>query len=122
MFVSNFLACDADPVDRNKKNDRRQKGIGNRNRPGTTYSCVAVWQQQHNRVEIIHNDQGNNTTPSCVAFTDHERLIGDAAKNQAASNPENTIFDIVVIEYILEDLKAIRIMVLEKVGKRKRES
>ncbi|WVY92387.1 hypothetical protein V8G54_031475 [Vigna mungo] len=60
---------------------------------GTTYSCVAVWQQQHNRVQIIHNDQGNNTTPSCVAFTDHERLIGDAAKNQAASNPENTIFD-----------------------------
>ncbi|KAK7374832.1 hypothetical protein VNO80_08275 [Phaseolus coccineus] len=60
---------------------------------GTTYSCVAVWQQQHNRVEIIHNDQGNNTTPSCVAFTDHQRLIGDAAKNQAATNPENTIFD-----------------------------
>ncbi|WVZ06431.1 hypothetical protein V8G54_019777 [Vigna mungo] len=60
---------------------------------GTTYSCVAVWQQQHNRVQIIHNDQGNSTTPSCVAFTDHERLTGDAAKNQAASNPENTIFD-----------------------------
>ncbi|XP_022635904.1 probable mediator of RNA polymerase II transcription subunit 37c [Vigna radiata var. radiata] len=60
---------------------------------GTTYSCVAVWQQQHNRVEIIHNDQGNNTTPSCVAFTDHERLIGDATTNQAALNPENTIFD-----------------------------
>ncbi|XP_027907651.1 probable mediator of RNA polymerase II transcription subunit 37c [Vigna unguiculata] len=60
---------------------------------GTTYSCVAVWQQQNNRVEIIHNDQGNNTTPSCVAFTDHQRLIGDAAKNQAAANPENTIFD-----------------------------
>ncbi|KOM28561.1 hypothetical protein LR48_Vigan549s011600 [Vigna angularis] len=60
---------------------------------GTTYSCVAVWQQQHNRVEIIHNDQGNNTTPSCVAFTDHERLVGDAAANQAAFNPENTIFE-----------------------------
>ncbi|TKY64858.1 Mediator of RNA polymerase II transcription subunit 37c [Spatholobus suberectus] len=60
---------------------------------GTTYSCVAVWQEQHCRVEIIHNDQGNNTTPSCVAFTDHERLIGDAAKNQAATNPENTVFD-----------------------------
>ncbi|BAT83035.1 hypothetical protein VIGAN_04013100 [Vigna angularis var. angularis] len=60
---------------------------------GTTYSCVAVWQQQHNRVQIIHNDQGNNTTPSCVAFTDHERLIGDAAKNHAVFNPENTIFD-----------------------------
>ncbi|RDX97453.1 putative mediator of RNA polymerase II transcription subunit 37c, partial [Mucuna pruriens] len=60
---------------------------------GTTYSCVAVWQEQHNRVEIIHNDQGNNTTPSCVAFTDDQRLIGDAAKNQAANNPENTVFD-----------------------------
>ncbi|XP_058736811.1 heat shock cognate 70 kDa protein-like [Vicia villosa] len=61
---------------------------------GTTYSCVAVWQEQHGRVEIIHNDQGNKTTPSFVAFTqDHQRLIGDAAKNQAATNPQNTVFD-----------------------------
>ncbi|KAK7295719.1 hypothetical protein RJT34_18630 [Clitoria ternatea] len=60
---------------------------------GTTYSCVAVWKEQHCRVEIIHNDQGNNTTPSFVAFTDNQRLIGDAAKNQAATNPENTVFD-----------------------------
>ncbi|GAU18977.1 hypothetical protein TSUD_178940 [Trifolium subterraneum] len=60
---------------------------------GTTYSCVAVWQEQHNRVEIIHNEQGNKTTPSCVAFTDKQRLIGEAAKNQAAANPQNTIFD-----------------------------
>ncbi|KAL2329573.1 hypothetical protein Fmac_017154 [Flemingia macrophylla] len=60
---------------------------------GTTYSCVAVWQEHLNRVEIIHNDQGNNTTPSCVAFTGHERMIGDAARNQAATNPENTVFD-----------------------------
>lgn len=59
---------------------------------GTTYSCVAVWQGQQNRVEIIHNDQGNRTTPSFVAFTDDQRLIGDAAKNQAATNPENTVF------------------------------
>ncbi|KAL5167640.1 putative mediator of RNA polymerase II transcription subunit 37c [Glycine soja] len=59
---------------------------------GTTYSCVAVWQGQQNRVEIIHNDQGNRTTPSFVAFTDDQRLIGDAAKNQAAANPENTVF------------------------------
>ncbi|XP_010931247.1 heat shock cognate 70 kDa protein 2 [Elaeis guineensis] len=58
---------------------------------GTTYSCVGVWQ--HDRVEIIANDQGNRTTPSYVAFTDSERLIGDAAKNQVATNPTNTVFD-----------------------------
>lgn len=58
---------------------------------GTTYSCVGVWQ--HDRVEIIPNDQGNRTTPSYVAFTDDERLVGDAAKNQTAMNPTNTVFD-----------------------------
>ena len=58
---------------------------------GTTYSCVAVWQ--NDRVEVIANDQGNRTTPSYVAFTDSERLIGDAAKNQVAMNPHNTVFD-----------------------------
>jgi L1 cell adhesion molecule like protein len=58
---------------------------------GTTYSCVGVWQNE--RVEIISNDQGNRTTPSYVAFTDTERLIGDAAKNQVALNASNTVFD-----------------------------
>ena len=58
---------------------------------GTTYSCVGVFQ--NDRVEIITNDQGNRTTPSYVAFTDEERLVGDSAKNQAALNPENTVFD-----------------------------
>ena len=58
---------------------------------GTTYSCVGVWRD--NRCEIIANDQGNRTTPSYVAFTEKERIIGDGAKNQAAMNPENTVFD-----------------------------
>ncbi|WWC70964.1 chaperone DnaK [Kwoniella pini CBS 10737] len=58
---------------------------------GTTYSCVAV--HKGGKVEIIANDQGNRITPSWVAFTEEERLIGDAAKNQASNNPENTVFD-----------------------------
>jgi molecular chaperone DnaK (HSP70) len=66
---------------------------------GTTYSCVACWR--HDRVDICPNDQGNRITPSYVAFVANaanantpSRLIGDAAKNQAASNPENTVFDV----------------------------
>lgn len=58
---------------------------------GTTFSCVAVWQNE--RVEIIANDQGNRTTPSYVSFTAEERLVGDAAKQVAATNPKNTVFD-----------------------------
>ncbi len=59
---------------------------------GTTFSVVGIWK--NGRVDIIANDQGNRITPSYVAFTDTERLIGDAAKNQAAINPENTVFDV----------------------------
>jgi endoplasmic reticulum chaperone BiP len=58
---------------------------------GTTYSCVGV--HRGGRVEIIANDQGHRITPSWVAFTDEERLVGDAAKNAFHSNPENTVFD-----------------------------
>ena len=58
---------------------------------GTTYSCVAVWKNE--QCEIIPNEQGMRTTPSYVAFTESERLIGNAAKNQSSQNPENTIFD-----------------------------
>ena len=58
---------------------------------GTTYSCVGVWKD--GAVEIIANEQGSRTTPSYVSFSEHERLVGQAAKSQAASNSENTVFD-----------------------------
>jgi molecular chaperone DnaK (HSP70) len=69
---------------------------------GTTNSCVGVWI--NGRVEIIANDQGNRTTPSYVAFTDTERLIGDAAKNQVAMNPTNTVFGTMVSSSLLPTL------------------
>ena len=59
---------------------------------GTTYSCVATYEG--NNVEIIATEQGSFTTPSFVSFTEKERLIGEAAKNQAAMNPRNTVFDV----------------------------
>lgn len=59
---------------------------------GTTYSCVATYEG--NNVEIIANEQGSFTTPSFVSFTEEERLIGEAAKNLAAMNPANTVFDV----------------------------
>ena len=86
---------------------------------GTTYSCVGVWSNDH--VEIIANDQGNRTTPSYVSFTDEERLIGEASKSSAASNPLNTVFDakrLIGQNYsdpkLQEDLKHLSYTVIEK--------
>ncbi|PSR82769.1 Heat shock protein 70 family protein [Actinidia chinensis var. chinensis] len=69
---------------------------------GTTYSCVGVWR--HDRVEIIANDQGNRTTPSYVGFTDTERLIGAAAKNQVAMNYINTVFVLLTISLLMVNI------------------
>ena len=89
---------------------------------GTTYSCVAVWRD--NRAEIIANDQGNRTTPSYVAFTESERLIGDSAFNQSATNPSNTIYDAKRLigrnfndPQIQSDMKLLSYDVIEKSGK-----
>lgn len=88
---------------------------------GTTYSCVAV--MKNGKTEILANEQGNRITPSYVAFTKDERLIGDAAKNQAAANPKNTIFDIkrlIGLKYndksVQRDLKHFPFTVVNKNG------
>ena len=70
---------------------------------GTTYSCVAVWFDKHNRVEIIPNEQGNKITPSCVAWNEYEFLVGEAAKNQISRNPKNTVFG----KFVLSNLHPV---------------
>ncbi|KAJ4907349.1 Mediator of RNA polymerase II transcription subunit 37f [Raphanus sativus] len=89
---------------------------------GTTYSCVGVYKNGH--VEIIANDQGNRITPSWVGFTDNERLIGEAAKNQAAVNPERTVFDVKRLigrkfedKEVQKDRKLVPYQIVNKDGK-----
>ena len=88
---------------------------------GTTYSCVGI--MKGGKVEILVNDQGNRITPSWVAWNDEERLVGDAAKNQFASNPHRTVFDIKRLigrkfseRDIQKDIKHFPFKVVEKNG------
>merc|ERR1712050_678543 len=89
---------------------------------GTTYSCVGIYK--NGRVEIIPNDQGNRITPSYVAFTDEERLIGEAAKNQATINPSQTLFDVKRLigrrfkdSTVQKDIKLLPYKIADKSGK-----
>lgn len=91
---------------------------------GTTYSCVAVFDNSSGSVTIIANDQGERTTPSYVAFTDTERLIGAAAKNQANANPKNTVHDAKRLmgrrfndEAVKSDMKTFSYDVVDENGK-----
>jgi heat shock protein 5 len=89
---------------------------------GTTYSCVGIFK--NNRVEIIPNDQGNRITPSYVAFAEEERLIGEAAKNQATTNPSQTLFDVKRLigrrfkdATVQKDIKLLPYSMVDKQGK-----
>merc|ERR1712157_553537 len=89
---------------------------------GTTYSCVGIYK--NGRVEIIPNDQGNRITPSYVAFTEDDRLIGEAAKNQATVNPSQALFDVKRLigrrfkdSTVQKDIKLLPYKIVDKSGK-----
>ena len=92
LRMSTLLDLCGGAADGEEGNESKVKGMCVGIDLGTTYSCVAVWK--NGRVEICPNEQGNRITPSYVAWSDGQRLIGDAAKNQASSNPQNTVFDV----------------------------
>merc|ERR1719242_2472074 len=113
-----FLAATAFAGEDEKKIDGPVIGID----LGTTYSCVGIYK--NGRVEIIPNDQGNRITPSYVAFTDEERLIGEAAKNQATINPSQTLFDVKRLigrrfkdSTVQKDIKLLPYKITDKGGK-----